>query len=96
MPERKPVSEIPAASRRDFLQAAVVGGAMTATLRASSNVHAAGGDVLRLGLIGCGSRGTGAATQALSADKNVKLVAMGDVFADRLQFSLETLKNDRF
>src|SRR5262249_55069557 len=46
------------------------------------------------GLIGCGGRGTGAATQALNADPNVKLIAMGDMFADRLQGSLATLRDD--
>ncbi|MDP1660528.1 MAG: Gfo/Idh/MocA family oxidoreductase, partial [Phycisphaerales bacterium] len=39
---------------------------------------------IRIGVIGCGGRGTGAIVQALSADPNVKLVAMGDVFKDRL------------
>ncbi len=43
---------------------------------------------IRLGLIGCGGRGTGAAVQALRADPDTKLVAMGDVFADRLDTSL--------
>lgn len=57
--------------------------------------HAAGSDVLRVGLIGCGGRGTGAAAQALKADKNVQLTAMGDAFEDRLLGSLETLtKNE--
>ncbi|HEY7158006.1 MAG TPA: twin-arginine translocation signal domain-containing protein, partial [Gemmataceae bacterium] len=91
MSETRPVSDVPAATRRDFLQtstAAVVGGAMAVVLPLAANVHAAGSDVIRVGLIGCGSRGTGAAEQALNADKNVKLVAMGDVFEDRLQLSL--------
>ena len=39
----------------------------------------------KVGLIGCGGRGTGAAAQALNADQNVKLVAMADAFEDRLQ-----------
>jgi predicted dehydrogenase len=78
------------ASRRDFLTAAATAG----TMAALSNVHAAGTDILRIGLIGCGDRGTGAATQALSAESNVKLVAMADVFADRLQNSLEILEKD--
>src|SRR5262245_65567489 len=82
-------------TRRGFLKssaaAAVVGG-MAAGL--AENVHAAGGDVLRVGLIGCGGRGTGAAVNALNADSNVKLVALGDVFADRLQTSLTNLKKD--
>jgi predicted dehydrogenase len=82
-------------SRRDFLKVSTaVAGGLAATLPFGSGVHAAGSDVLRVGLIGCGSRGTGAAAQALNADKHVKLVAMGDVFADRLQLSLDTLRKD--
>ncbi len=50
------------------------------------------GETLRIGLVGCGGRGTGAAAQALAADGNVRLVAMGDAFGDRLQLSLSTLK----
>ncbi len=79
------------ASRRDFLKATgatLAGGALL------SNVHAAGGDLLKVGLVGCGGRGTGAAAQALRADKNVKLVAMADAFADRLADSLNRLKDD--
>jgi len=45
-------------------------------------------------LIGCGGRGTGAASQALRADPNVKLVALGDIFKDRWQKSLAQLRND--
>jgi predicted dehydrogenase len=85
------------ASRRDFLKtstAAVLGGALAAELAVPSNVHAGGSDVLRIGLIGCGRRGTGAAKQALRADRNVKLVAMGDAFADRWEKSLALLKDD--
>ena len=48
--------------------------------------------MLRVGLIGCGDRGTGAATQALAADSNVQLVAMADAFEDRVQKSLEILQ----
>lgn len=57
-----------------------------------TNAHAAGSDTLRVGLVGCGGRGTGAAEQALTADQNVKLVAMADAFQDRLEDSLSTLK----
>jgi predicted dehydrogenase len=77
----------PSASRRQFLTTTAAAG----TIAALPNVHAAGSDVLRVGLIGCGERGTGAATQALAADSNVKLVAMADAFADRLEQSLELL-----
>ena len=85
-------------SRRDFLKtsaAVLAAGTATANLAVQGNVHAAGGDVLRVGLIGCGSRGTGAATQALAADPNVKLAAMADAFSDRLQRSLATLRREQ-
>jgi predicted dehydrogenase len=66
--------------------------AVVAATSALPQVHAAGSDVIRVGLVGCGQRGTGAASQALAADTNVKLVAMADAFSDRLEASLETLK----
>jgi predicted dehydrogenase len=87
-----------ALDRRTFLKtssAAAAGGALVATLGMARSAHAAGDDLLRVGLIGCGGRGRGAAVQALKADPNVKLTAMGDAFADRLESSLESLqKND--
>src|SRR5256885_1055431 len=56
-----------------------------------ANVHAGGNDVIRVGLIGCGSprggRGRGAAEQCVSAGPNVKLVAMGDLFKDHLEYT---------
>jgi predicted dehydrogenase len=83
-------------TRRTFLKTSALATAVaTAELTSGSGVHAAGSDVLRVGLIGCGGRGTGAATQALHADKHVKLVALGDAFEDRLQGSLRTLRNNR-
>lgn len=72
------------ATRRQFLAA-------SAAVAAAPHIHAAGGDVIKIGLIGCGDRGTGAAVNALSADQNVKLVAMADAFEDRLDGSLKTL-----
>ncbi len=82
-------------SRRKFVQRSVVvaGSALTTkALFARSAVGAA--DLLRIGLIGCGGRGTGAAAQALAADPNVKLVAMGDAFIDHVENSLAKLKAD--
>jgi predicted dehydrogenase len=79
-------------TRRDFLKTSALA---TAALAIPGGVHAGGSDTLKIGLIGCGGRGTGAATQALKADKNVKLVAMADAFEDRLQSSLERLKKSR-
>jgi predicted dehydrogenase len=77
--------------RRQFLQTTT---AATAALTLSSlpAVHAQGNDLLKVGLIGCGGRGSGAAAQALRADRNVKLWAMGDAFRDRLDSSLAALQ----
>jgi predicted dehydrogenase len=58
------------------------------------NVHAGGSGLIRIGLVGCGGRGTGAAAQALNADREAKLVAMGDAFGDRIELSLATLRKD--
>jgi predicted dehydrogenase len=79
-------------SRRDFLKtSAAVAGATLASGLAVPAVHAAGSDVLKVGLVGCGGRGTGAAMQALRADKNNRLVALGDAFGDRLEQCRSTL-----
>ncbi len=82
-------------TRREFL-------ARSATLTAAAGLasgvsvgrsaHAAGSDELKIALIGCGGRGTGAARDALSTAGPIKLVAMADVFEDRLQRSLKGLK----
>jgi len=72
-------------SRRDFLKTsslAAAGAALTTSM-IPSNVHAAGDDVIKVGLIGCGGRGTGAADNVLHAAKNVQIVALGDAFQDR-------------
>jgi len=83
-------------SRRDFLKTstAVVGGAVAASWSVIPGAYAAGSDEIRVGLIGCGARGTGAADDALKAAPNVKLVAMGDVFKDHLDESLAFLKKE--
>jgi myo-inositol 2-dehydrogenase/D-chiro-inositol 1-dehydrogenase len=80
-------------SRRDFLKAStVLAGAAAGGLLAPQGVHAGESDTLKIGLIGCGGRGTGAASNAISADPNVRLTAMADMFPDRLDSSLNTLK----
>ncbi|MEZ6143146.1 MAG: Gfo/Idh/MocA family oxidoreductase [Zavarzinella sp.] len=75
----------------DFKQFAVAGSMLAGA--AALDAMQKNNDELRIGLIGCGGRGTGAASQALKADSNVRLTAMGDAFEDRLQSSLKTLKN---
>jgi len=80
-------------SRRDFVKAAAAATAGAALAQAiAAKAYAAGDDVLRVGLVGCGGRGTGAASQALNADKNAKLVAMADAFPDRLEGALAGIK----
>jgi predicted dehydrogenase len=89
------VSATPAASRRDFLKTGAAAAAAAGVLQLAPAVHAGGNDTLKVGLIGCGGRGTGAASQALRADPQVKLIALGDAFSDRLEGSLnELLKDD--
>jgi predicted dehydrogenase len=85
-------------SRRQFLKsstAAAVAGPLVAGSALAQRRTLSPGDTVRVGLIGCGGRGTGAAAQALAADSNVRLVALGDAFKDRLQSSLETLKKQK-
>jgi len=92
MDHKKKSKDFKTGSRRRFMQttATLAGGAI-ATGTLAPPVHAAGSDLLKVGLIGCGGRGSGAAKQALLADKNVKLTAMADAFEDRLTLSLKAL-----
>jgi myo-inositol 2-dehydrogenase / D-chiro-inositol 1-dehydrogenase len=74
-------------SRRQFLKAS----ATTLAAAAAVQAHAGGDDILRIGLVGCGGRGTGAAENAVRADRNCKLVALGDAFPDRIEKCLSVL-----
>jgi myo-inositol 2-dehydrogenase/D-chiro-inositol 1-dehydrogenase len=87
-----PSSAGPSPTRRDFLMSSAAAAATFAVLPGRAKA-AEGGEVLRVGLIGCGGRGTGAARQALAADPNAQLVALGDAFADRIESSLNSLKS---
>lgn len=80
-------------SRRTFLTTTAAG---TAALLAAPNAHAAGNDVIKVGLVGCGGRGRGAAEnicQAAGTTHNIKLHAFADVFADHLNNTVEALKD---
>jgi predicted dehydrogenase len=80
-------------SRRDFLKTSGAAAAAIAAVGVHSSVHAADtSKKLKIGFIGCGGRGTGAASQALQADSNVELWAMGDMFRDPIDKSLESLQ----
>ncbi|MFO0967098.1 MAG: Gfo/Idh/MocA family oxidoreductase [Gemmataceae bacterium] len=86
----------PGTSRRRFLQTSAAATGAALALSQVPFVHAKGGtEILRIGLVGCGGRGTGAAEQALRADPNVHLVAVADTFRDRLDSSLRTLTANR-
>jgi len=80
-------------SRRDFLRqsSGVLAGT---TLAGAINVRAYAGEsnTIKIALVGCGGRGTGAAVNALSTEGPTQLVAMADAFADRLQASLKSLR----
>jgi predicted dehydrogenase len=82
-------------SRRRFLKSSTAAAAGAPFIAGNSFAQVSSGETLRVGLVGCGGRGTGAAAQALAADPDVKLVALGDVFPDRLQGSRDTLKQQK-
>jgi len=80
-------------SRREFIRtstAAVVGSTLASSM-AAPGAWAAGSDEIRVGVIGCGGRGTGAIDNVLAAAEGVTLVAIGDLFPDRLAQSLGNL-----
>lgn len=81
-------------SRREFIRdatAAAVGTAAVARFHGLVGAHAAGSDEIRVGLVGCGGRGTGAAGNVLAAAPGVKIVALADAFKDRLDACRERL-----
>ena len=71
--------------RREFLKSA-------AALPVAASAYAAGSDVIRVGIIGCGGRGEAAAMNAMNAEKGVHVVAMGDLLLDRVQEKRTALK----
>jgi len=87
--------------RRDFVKKSSIAaaGVLAAPLISKANFFSGANDTIKVALIGCGGRGTGAAVQALSTKQNVQLVAMADAFRDRLDGSykniLEALEGDK-
>jgi predicted dehydrogenase len=91
---KKTSGDGPATSRRDFIKTtavAAVGSSIAAGFENLPGAYADGSDVIKIGLVGCGGRGTGAAIDAITSAKGVRLVAMGDVFKDRLEESRRSL-----
>ncbi len=83
-------------SRRDFVKQSTIlaGGILAVPLMSKANFFSGANDTIKVALVGCGGRGTGAAIQALSTKQNVKLVAMADAFRDRLDDSYKDITSD--
>ncbi len=80
-------------SRRDLLKAsAVIAGTSLASQFIARSAYAATGETIKVGLIGCGGRGTGAAGQALSTEGPVEITAVADAFIDQAQNAVKSLK----
>ncbi len=80
-------------SRREFLRRSAVAAAAAApALSIVRAAHAAGSDVIRIGMIGCGGRCSGAAVDAMTADPGMRLVAMTDPFIERVKAKRESLR----
>ena len=81
-------------TRRDFLKTASVASMATLAggLSGTGALFAAGSDTIKIGLIGCGGRGTGAAIDAVMSSPGVEIIAMADPFQDRIDSSLKTLR----
>jgi predicted dehydrogenase len=76
-------------NRRDFLKTSAI---LAGGLSVSRFAHAQGSGAIKIGLIGCGGRGLGAANQALSTGKDVRIVAVGDYFKDRAKAGADSLQ----
>jgi len=83
-------------SRREFVKqgSIIAGGLIAAPLLSQANYFSGAVGEIKVALVGCGGRGTGAAMQALLTKQNVKLVAMADAFRDRLDGCYKTLTAD--
>lgn len=78
--------------RRDFIaRAALVAAACPLPKFGFASVR--GDDRIKVGLVGCGGRGTGAACNMIAADPNVKIVAVADLFADKHEWTLNTISD---
>ena len=83
-------------TRREFVKnsSLLAGGLLAAPLFSKANYFSGADDTIKIALVGCGGRGTGAASQALSTKQNVKLVAMADAFQDRLDNSYKSISEE--
>ncbi|MCB0583815.1 MAG: Gfo/Idh/MocA family oxidoreductase [Phaeodactylibacter sp.] len=83
-------------NRREFVKTAgaAAGSLILAPSMLSAKAHIGGDDAIRVGLVGCGGRGTGASVQALLSGQNVRLVAMADAFRDQVDSSYQRIQEE--
>ncbi len=77
-------------TRRDFIKTTAAA-SLAAAIPGNLGLFAAGSDALRIGVIGCGGRGTGAAINCLEAAEGIEIVALGDLVPDRIESSYRKL-----
>ena len=89
-------SKLSNSNRREFLRqgSMLAGGLIAAPLITNANYFSGADDVIKIALVGCGGRGTGAASQALLSKQNVRIVAMADAFRDNLDNCYQSLTSD--
>ncbi len=93
-PSKPATNENDGSTRRQFLgttAATATAATFAASLPFARVAHAQGSDTIKVALVGAGGRGTGAASQAMQADKGAKLTAICDVFPDNIESSLQRL-----
>ena len=83
-------------TRRDFVKnsSLIAGGMLTIPMLSKANYFSGADDTIKVAVIGCGGRGTGAALQALLTKENVKVVALADAFRDQLDECYKALTTD--
>ncbi|HEX4794200.1 MAG TPA: Gfo/Idh/MocA family oxidoreductase [Humisphaera sp.] len=88
------MSEPTPPTRRDFVKTTAAAALTAAAANAviTRTAHAAGDDTIKIGLVGCGGRGSGACTQAMSTKGAIKLIAIGDAFEDNAKTALDAFK----
>lgn len=79
-------------NRRQFLKTTAASAVALGALDVSRFAHAAGAGIIKIGVVGCGGRGAGAAMDAMNTGPDVRLVAMADVFMERVKQKLDVLK----
>ena len=79
-------------NRRAFVKAAAAAGAMSSINAFSISTPTANDSEIKIAVVGCGGRGTGAAVQALNVRKGIKIVAVADAFGDKVTDAVEKMK----